>query len=243
MKEMIKAYWDGSADGYSRFVNCGMRSRRRVFIRDVLAQEIGKTGKRVLDVGTGPGTLALILAEMGHDVTGLDFSEEMLSRGRENARRFGLDVDFIRGDAEDLKFEDGSFDVVICRALMWTLTQPEEAVAEWKRVLRPGGMVAVIDGSWNSERGSIKRKAWRMVSLPLIMITERRISALGHYSRSLQKSLPLDGKERPGHDIALLQSAGFRDVKSRTMRRSEEGLMEYIKYGCYGDNFIVTGAK
>jgi ubiquinone/menaquinone biosynthesis C-methylase UbiE len=85
MKEMIKAYWDGSADGYSRFVNCGMRSRRRVFIRDVLAQEIGETGKRVLDVGTGPGTLALILAEMGHDVTGLDFSEEMLSRGRENA--------------------------------------------------------------------------------------------------------------------------------------------------------------
>lgn len=243
MKEMIKAYWDCSADGYSSFVNCGMRSRRRVFLKEILSEEIGETGKKILDVGTGPGTLALILAEMGHDVTGLDFSEGMLSRGRENARRFGLDVAFVRGDAEDLKFEDASFDVVICRALMWTLTRPEEAVAEWNRVLRPGGIVAVIDGSWNSGKSCIKRKAWRLFSLPLIVITERRISALGHYSRNLQKSLPLNGKERPGYDVALLQSGGFRDVRSRTIRRIGEGVLEYIKYGCYGDNFIVTGTK
>lgn len=243
MKDRIKEHWDRSADGYSKYVNYGMRTKRRLAWKDVLAQEIENKKAKVLDVGTGPGTLALILAELGHDVTGLDVSEEMLRNGRENAIRFGLNVNFLQGDAEKLQFNDATFDVVISRALLWTLPQPEKALIEWKRVLKPMGKIVIIDGSWHSNRNRHLRKPWRLLSLPLIAITERRTSALTHYNQNMLNQLPLVNKDRPAYDMDLLRSLDFKDIRARTMSRKEEGLLEFLKYGCWGDSFLVSGLK
>ena len=80
-----------------------------------------------------------MLSELGHDVTGVDFSDEMLGAARRNAKTYGLDVDFKKGDAESLPFENSTFDAVVNRYVLWTVPGPERALKEWTRVLKPGG--------------------------------------------------------------------------------------------------------
>ncbi len=117
---------------------------------------------KVLDVGTGAGFLALLFAEMGHKVTGVDLSESMLEKAKHNAENMGLEIDFFHGDAEKLPFEDSSFDLVVNKFLLWTLPQPSCAAREWKRVLKSGGRIFAIDGDWFSPHPA--RRIKRVVS-------------------------------------------------------------------------------
>ena len=127
----------------------------------------------ILDVGTGTGAMALVLAEMGHDVSGIDLSDGMLNKAKEKAKQANLPVEFKIGDAEKLSFPDDTFDVVINRHLLWTLPHPEKAIKEWNRVLKPGGQVVILDG--NFKNYNLYRKLWRYcISVPLILITERK---------------------------------------------------------------------
>lgn len=103
-------------------------------------------------MGTGTGFLALLFAEMGHEVTGIDLSEGMLEKAKHNADNMGIEIDLFHGDAENLPFEDCSFDLVVNKYLLWALEEPSRAVCEWKRVLKPGGMIFSIDGNWFDSR-------------------------------------------------------------------------------------------
>ena len=110
--------------------------------RLTLEELIGKKGDgSVLDVGTGTGFLANMIAELGYQSTGIDFAEGMLELGRENAKKRGTAVDFVIGDGEQLPFADNSFDVVVNSRVLWLLLDPVKAIAEWKRVLKPGGVL------------------------------------------------------------------------------------------------------
>ena len=101
---------------------------------------------RVLDVGTGPGFLAVLLAKLGARVTAVDYTEGMLEEAARNAE--GLDVRFHRMDAESLGFEDASFDAVVSRNVTWNLPRPLQAYREWTRVLRPNGLLLNFDANW-----------------------------------------------------------------------------------------------
>jgi ubiquinone/menaquinone biosynthesis C-methylase UbiE len=103
-----------------------------------------------LDVGCGTGFFALLLAGLGHRPVGVDLADAMLARAREKADAAGLDVDFRSADAEHLPFAEGSFDLVIERHVIWTLPDPPRALAEWARVLRPGGRLVLVEGDWRS---------------------------------------------------------------------------------------------
>jgi ubiquinone/menaquinone biosynthesis C-methylase UbiE len=101
---------------------------------------------RVLDVGTGTGVLALLAAELGHDVTGFDRSAGMLAVARSKGAAAGLAVDWRLGDAEALDADLVAFDVVVGRHVLWTLPRPDRALASWRDAARAGGLVVVIDG-------------------------------------------------------------------------------------------------
>jgi ubiquinone/menaquinone biosynthesis C-methylase UbiE len=101
------------------------------------AVEAGR-GTRLLDVACGPGWLSAAAAQRGAIVTGLDFAQNMLTIARARCP----DAAFHEGDAEDLPFEAGQFDAVVCSLGFPHFPNPERAIAEAFRVLTPGGRYA-----------------------------------------------------------------------------------------------------
>ena len=141
--EAMAAYWDKSAPNYE--------SRHELADKPVwqslLAGWIGPDrGAKIVDVATGTGMIAHMLAAYGYrDVTGVDLSEGMMEVARRHASEDGLSVTYRRANALELPFEDGSVDALVSSRLLWTLPEPENAVREWLRVLKPGGRLIAIN--------------------------------------------------------------------------------------------------
>lgn len=132
----IASYWNNASDGFDE-----QHATEDLALWSIeLEKAIGLHGNgSVLDVGTGTGFLALLLAQLGYSVSGVDVAEKMLQIGVEKAARLNLSVDFQKGECEHLPFSDNCFDAVVNCRVMWTLTDPEAAVREWMRVLKSGG--------------------------------------------------------------------------------------------------------
>jgi SAM-dependent methyltransferase len=111
-------------------------------------------GNDVLDVACGTGNATIPAGRAGARVTGLDFAPALLEIAREQAADAMVEIDFVEGDAQELPFEDASFDAVV--STFGHMFAPDHArtAAEMKRVLRPGGAIAVA--CWTPE-GSIGR--------------------------------------------------------------------------------------
>ncbi len=99
-------------------------------------------GERVLDVGTGTGVAAVTAARKGARVSAVDLTPALLEHARENGRIAGVDVTWKEGDAEQIPFPDGAFDVVISQFAHMFAPRPDVVVGEIRRVLAPGGRVA-----------------------------------------------------------------------------------------------------
>ena len=113
----------------------------------VLAALIGLDKEQyILDVATGTGMIANMLGADGYaNVTGADISEGMMRIAIDHAIEQNTKVGFIYGNAMELPFAEDTFDVVINSRLLWTLSEPETAIKEWHRVLKPGGKVIAIN--------------------------------------------------------------------------------------------------
>jgi ubiquinone/menaquinone biosynthesis C-methylase UbiE len=208
VKGIIRDHWNGRA---ARFDSCpnhkiGSMREREEWIR-LFSHFIGKQPLRILDVGTGTGVIALLLAEEGHTVTGVDLAENMLEEARKKVREHGIMAEFLCGDAERLQFPDATFDVVVNRHLLWTLPHPEQALAEWKRVLAPGGRLVIIDGEWSR----LQRSFWCMFSDYFAILLKRRPpSSIRVYRRlKIDGELPMQTLKRPEADIEMIERLGF----------------------------------
>jgi len=103
----------------------------------------------VLDVACGTGNAALRAAQAGGRVTGVDLTPELFDAGRALAAEAGIDIDWVEGDAENLPFEDESFDVVLSTFGVMFAPRHRIAATELARVLRPGGRMGLT--SWTPE--------------------------------------------------------------------------------------------
>jgi ubiquinone/menaquinone biosynthesis C-methylase UbiE len=101
--------------------------------------------ERALDVGTGTGPLAFVLAPLVREVVGVDLVPELLAHAREYAGDRYPNVQFVEGDVAHLDVESGSFDLVCERAVLHHVPRPELVLAEMTRATRPGGRLLVID--------------------------------------------------------------------------------------------------
>lgn len=103
-------------------------------------------GDLVLEIAPGPGYLAIELAKLApFRVSGLDISHSFVEIARANARSAGVDADFRQGDAAALPFAANWFEQIVCRAAFKSFGNPQAALAEMHRVLRPGASVLIID--------------------------------------------------------------------------------------------------
>ncbi|MBK6697998.1 MAG: class I SAM-dependent methyltransferase [Myxococcales bacterium] len=140
----------------------------RVETRVVFERAGPLKGKRVLDVGTGDGTYAIEAAERGAIVTALDLEQEMLDAAHARAVSRGVEVTLQQGRAEQLPFEDASFDVVVAVTVLCFVPDAQRAVREMARVLTPGGRVVLGElgrfSVWAAERrvrGWLGASTWR----------------------------------------------------------------------------------
>ena len=142
LKTGLRAMWmSGDYDRFSRYME---GTAREFYDRLDVAP-----GSRLLDVACGGGQLALIAARDGADVTGVDIAANLVARAAARARGEGLKARFREADAEDLPFENGSFDVVVSLIGAMFAPRPERVAAEMLRVCAPGGTLAMAN--WTAE--------------------------------------------------------------------------------------------
>ncbi len=145
IKYRIREWWDNPNQNYDCVHAHGVHSEQEKEIwRNALTQLLGIEKKlKILDIGTGTGFLALLLAEMGHDVTGADWSKSKLEEAKQKIKNTNIPIKFVMEDAEKLSFDGNLFDAVVSRHLIWTLTNPKAVIDEWMRVTKPSGKVIV----------------------------------------------------------------------------------------------------
>jgi SAM-dependent methyltransferase len=218
VKAAITAAWDHGAGSYDAIPRHGiLHDDERTAWRRLVAAILGDAthsqmpSRVVLDVGTGTGTLALLAAELGHEVTAIDLSERMILAARRKSIESGIAVDWQIGDAEDPPVAEGSCDAVVSRHLVWTLPDPLLAARAWRSRLKPGGLVAVIDGSYPRP------------PLPLRWLAAAAARLGGdeddehEYPPDIDARLPLLEQRNPEALMAVLRDAGFERVRSRRL--------------------------
>ena len=147
LKELVRADWSNRGAAWDRWADelAAMADR---FNQPLLDAADVRPGQRVLDLASGAGEPALTIAgRVGGEgrVTATDLVPEMLAGARRRAALAGFDnIDFELADMEALPFDEGTFDRVICRFGIMFAPRPETAMAESRRVLRPGGRAAYL---------------------------------------------------------------------------------------------------
>lgn len=168
----------------------------------------------ILDVGTGTGFFAILLAEKGHRVEGIDLTPAMLEEARTLAKQRNLDITFREMDAQNLAYPDGTFDVVISRNLTWTLPDPERAYASWFRVLKPGGVLLNFDAEYAAHVRSHSvqnRKVAPDSPYGHVGMTD----ALQQENDAITLSMDI-GQARPEWDGKVLTRIGFQSCQADT---------------------------
>jgi 2-polyprenyl-3-methyl-5-hydroxy-6-metoxy-1,4-benzoquinol methylase len=148
------AFWDDQASSFDREPDHGLLDPA---VHDawatLLASLLPDRPSRVVDLGCGTGTLSVLLAQQGHEVTGIDISPKMLEVAREKARAASVRVDFEVADASVAPLDRGGFDVVLARHVLWAFPDPSLVVGRWIELLNDAGRLVLVEGRWFTGAG------------------------------------------------------------------------------------------
>ncbi|MBO6236368.1 MAG: methyltransferase domain-containing protein [Schwartzia sp.] len=208
LKERIKNYWARRVPSFVRQRLREFESEKRGLWFAEIARYLPK-GKplRILDVGTGTGFLACLLAAEGHTVTGIDLTSEMISRAEEFAKAVKVPAKFLVMDAECPNFPPESFDAIVTRNLTWTLPDLQKAYRSWHELLAKGGTLINFDADYCHEFSDaedlalLPDHAHKLIPTDLVAENDEITQELCAYQ-----------KRRPEWDLRLLLDAGFSRV-------------------------------
>lgn len=145
--------WDAEAAAFDDEPDHGLHDPVvRDAWRSLLNSLLPPAPARVADLGCGTGTLSLLLAEEGNAVDGVDLSPEMLRRAVAKVGSYP-GTGFVTGDAAAPPLPVATYDVVLCRHVLWALPEPAAALARWIDLLAPDGRLVLIEGSWSTGAG------------------------------------------------------------------------------------------
>ena len=210
-------------------------------------------GKTVLDVGTGTGGFAILLARHGCRVTGIDLTPAMIEEARCQAAEEGLEISFEVMDAQEAEFPDESFDYVVTRNLTWTLPDVEKAYRSWYRVLKTGGRLINFDANYAAQLREDEEHpeyAAEGAEAGTVAVSAAAANtAYGHdgvtesqriENRDITLSMRIGREDRPRWDLMTLKKLGFRDCRA-DLSAGHRVLRE--KSNPDAPIFLVTAAK
>lgn len=218
----IGQYWTRRAPSYTDVIKKNLADGWDQVWADELISHFPDGGDRplrVLDIGTGPGFYAIILARRGYEVTAVDYSEGMLREARRNAGALADKIRFVRMDAQKLAFADGSFDAIVTRNLTWNLPDPAGAYREWMRVLRPGGALVNFDANWYAYLfNEDKQQEYQRdrTNARLAGVEDHEAYAETDMMEGISRMLPMGRLRRPQWDMDTLNALGFSAVNADT---------------------------
>lgn len=253
LKEEIHAYWTQRAEGYSEYNQQEMADARRSMWKNKLLSLLeenfpGKNPEelKVLDVGTGPGFFALLLAEAGYQVTAADVTEEMLKEAKKNTGVFAEKITWKLSDAQKLELGDCEFDAVFSRNVTWNLENPGQAYEEWGRVLKPGGLLCNFDADWyghlydEEKRSGYEKDRQRVEEKNLEdYYTGTDIERM----EAIARQVPLSRQKRPQWDVEALKNAGLTEVSCDTEVWKQVWTEEEIANNGSTPIFLLSGKK
>ena len=151
---MTRDVWDREAASFDDEPDHGLADPvTRAAWRDLLLDVLPPTPARIADLGCGTGTLTRLLVGEGYAVDGLDFSPEMIRRARAKVP----EAEFVVGDAAAPVLERAAYDVVLSRHVLWVMPDPMIAFGRWVDLLKPDGMVVLVEGRWGTGAGLTAR--------------------------------------------------------------------------------------
>jgi SAM-dependent methyltransferase len=220
LDERVKEGWRISAEGYSGIVmNEYVQGEDKVWSDLILAQNPCAGKPDILDVGCGPGFFPLILSQRGYSVTGIDASPDMIAQARKNTALHGVLPRLEVMNSHETGFPDGSFDMIISRNVLWTLTKPLAALEEWRRLMKNGGRLVIFDADWFAgshcpllkklEAEDLETYKARYGDQPLSYKKDEEDKA-----RGWRADMPLPKEIRPIWDSNALRFMGFTNVRS-----------------------------
>lgn len=150
IRDEICDYWSSRAETFDLQPGHEIFSdTERNAWHELIARNFEKsTGNKALDLACGTGVITHLLDDLGFEATGIDWSDKMLSKARKKAKKRERKITFLKGDAEETREPEGKYDVLITRHLVWTLVDPEKAFNHWFNLLKPGGILLIIDGDF-----------------------------------------------------------------------------------------------
>lgn len=204
-KERIAGYWSKRSTSF--------KSQRKAELHSVMAERwlteiqkcLPKRNLKILDVGCGSGFFTILLSKQGHDVIGTDLTPDMIEKSRELAKEEQVECKFEIMDAENLKFQDQTFDVVISRNLTWTLPDAARAYEEWYRVLKKGGILLNFDANYGAydatdTKNLPEKHTHNTLGMEMLLENE-----------SIKKQLPISNYIRPAWDVETLGKLGIQE--------------------------------
>jgi len=205
----VSAMFSEVAPGYD-FTNAVLSAGNATLWRIATVKAVNaQSGEQVLDIAAGTGTSSAALAKSGAEVVAVDFSPGMIAEGRKRHP----DLTFVEGDAQELPFPTGSFDVATISFGLRNVNNPQKALAEMKRILRPGGRLVVCEFS-HPDRAVLAGSYWGYLKYVMPAVARLTSSHARAYTY-LMNSI----RDWPTQDILAqwLRVAGFTRVAYRNL--------------------------
>jgi AraC-like DNA-binding protein/quercetin dioxygenase-like cupin family protein/trans-aconitate methyltransferase len=212
LQNKLNIYWSERSESYSEQNRKQLDDEHRESWKKlILTHASKKKNLKILDIGTGPGFVAILLAQCGYEVVAVDRNSDMLSQAEVNAKRYSVDVKFMKvGD--ELPFSDNRFDLVISRDVTWLQLQPEKVFWHWYQKVVTGGKLLYFDANWygylKDEEERKKYKAFRK------FVKERNgfVYSKAREMERMAGKLPLTYEERPRWDTAYWKRNRVKNV-------------------------------
>lgn len=205
----IENYWSKRSEDFSNIRIAELKSEKRRYWIDIICSKLPKEKNlKVLDIGTGTGFFAVIMASLGHKVVGIDLSSSMIENSKKTSKLLGYEIDFKVMNAEELDFKDETFDIVISRNLTWTLQDVKKAYSDWYRVLKKGGMLLNFDADYGPV--SFSKQVEELDSNHAHAKIDKEFTK---ECDDIKELLEVSKKVRPNWDIDILNNIGFIDCR------------------------------